>query len=56
MKYAELTRRLRKLGCYPTRYRAGSHEIWRNPFVELIRQGELFIASAEFAQGGGAPV
>ncbi len=31
MKYAELTRKLRRLGCYCTRYGAGSHEIWRNP-------------------------
>ena len=31
MKYAELTRKLRTLGCYPTRFGAGSHEIWRNP-------------------------
>jgi predicted RNA binding protein YcfA (HicA-like mRNA interferase family) len=31
MKYAELTRRLVRLGCYFTRYGAGSHEIWRNP-------------------------
>jgi predicted RNA binding protein YcfA (HicA-like mRNA interferase family) len=31
MKYAELTRRLRRLGCYPTRFGAGSHEVWRNP-------------------------
>ncbi len=31
MKYAELTRKLRRLGCNFTRYGAGSHEIWRNP-------------------------
>lgn len=31
MKYAELARKLRKLGCYHTRFGAGSHEIWRNP-------------------------
>jgi len=31
MKYAELTRKLRRLGCYFTRHGAGSHEIWRNP-------------------------
>lgn len=30
MKYVELTRKLRRLGCYFTRYGAGSHEIWRN--------------------------
>jgi len=31
MKYAELTRKLRRLGCHFTRYGAGSHEVWRNP-------------------------
>ena len=31
MKYAELTRKLRRLGCHFTRFGAGSHEIWRNP-------------------------
>lgn len=31
MKYAELARKLRRLGCYPTRFGAGSHEVWRNP-------------------------
>jgi predicted RNA binding protein YcfA (HicA-like mRNA interferase family) len=31
MKYAELTRKLRRRGCEFTRYGAGSHEIWRNP-------------------------
>ena len=31
MKYAELTCKLRRLGCQFTRYGAGSHEIWRNP-------------------------
>jgi len=31
MKYTELSRKLRRLGCYQTRYGAGSHEIWRNP-------------------------
>ena len=31
MKYAELAHKLRRLGCYPTRFGAGSHEIWRNP-------------------------
>ena len=33
MKYAELTRKLRRLGCYFTRYGAGSHEMWRNPIT-----------------------
>ena len=31
MKYAELTRKLRRVGFEFTRYGAGSHEIWRNP-------------------------
>jgi predicted RNA binding protein YcfA (HicA-like mRNA interferase family) len=31
MNYSELTRKLRRLGCYPTRFGAGSHEIRRNP-------------------------
>ncbi len=31
MKYGELTRKLKRLGCYPTRHGAGSHELWRNP-------------------------
>jgi predicted RNA binding protein YcfA (HicA-like mRNA interferase family) len=31
MKYAELTRKLKRLGCAPTRFGAESHEIWRNP-------------------------
>lgn len=31
MKYGELTRKLRRLGCSPTRFGAGSHELWRNP-------------------------
>jgi predicted RNA binding protein YcfA (HicA-like mRNA interferase family) len=31
MKYMELTRKLRRLGCNFTRFGAGSHEIWRNP-------------------------
>lgn len=31
MKYAELTRKLRRLNCSFTRHGAGSHEIWRNP-------------------------
>jgi predicted RNA binding protein YcfA (HicA-like mRNA interferase family) len=30
MKYAELTKKLRRLGCEFTRYGAGSHEVWRN--------------------------
>jgi predicted RNA binding protein YcfA (HicA-like mRNA interferase family) len=31
MKYAELIRKLKRMGCHMTRYGAGSHEIWRNP-------------------------
>ncbi len=31
MRHAELARKLRRLGCYPTRFGAGSHEMWRNP-------------------------
>jgi predicted RNA binding protein YcfA (HicA-like mRNA interferase family) len=31
MKYVELTRKLRRLGCEFTRHGAGKHEIWRNP-------------------------
>jgi predicted RNA binding protein YcfA (HicA-like mRNA interferase family) len=34
MKYAELAGKLRRLGCYPTQYGAGSHEIWRNPATQ----------------------
>jgi predicted RNA binding protein YcfA (HicA-like mRNA interferase family) len=34
MKYTELTRKPRRLGCYPTRHGAGSHEIWRNPTTQ----------------------
>jgi predicted RNA binding protein YcfA (HicA-like mRNA interferase family) len=34
MRYAELARKLRRLGCYPTRFGAGSHEIWRNPATQ----------------------
>ncbi len=31
MKYAELTRKLGRLGCHYVREAAASHEIWRNP-------------------------
>ncbi|MCX7840243.1 MAG: type II toxin-antitoxin system HicA family toxin [Anaerolineae bacterium] len=31
MKYRELTKRLRDLGCEFVRNGAGSHRIWRNP-------------------------
>ena len=30
MRYAELTRKLRRLGCELYRQRAGSHEMWVN--------------------------
>lgn len=35
MTYGEVTRKLRRLGCYPTRFGAGSHELWRNPKIHL---------------------
>jgi predicted RNA binding protein YcfA (HicA-like mRNA interferase family) len=35
MTYSELTRKLRRLGCYPTRFGAGSHELWRNPAARM---------------------
>ena len=35
MTYGELTRKLRRLGCYPTRFGAGSHELWRNPATRM---------------------
>jgi predicted RNA binding protein YcfA (HicA-like mRNA interferase family) len=31
MKYRELTKKLRKLGCEFVRQALGSHEIWWNP-------------------------
>lgn len=31
MKYGELARKLKRLGCAQTRFGAGSHEVWRNP-------------------------
>jgi predicted RNA binding protein YcfA (HicA-like mRNA interferase family) len=31
MRYSELVRRLRKLGCELYRQGAGSHEVWWNP-------------------------
>jgi len=34
MTYSELTRKLRRLGCSPTRFGAGSHELWRNPATQ----------------------
>ena len=33
MTYAELTRKLRALGCVLKRQAKGSHEIWHNPTV-----------------------
>ena len=35
MTYGELARKLRRLGCHPTRFGAGSHELWRNPATRL---------------------
>ncbi|NPV09249.1 MAG: type II toxin-antitoxin system HicA family toxin [Anaerolineae bacterium] len=31
MRYGELAKRLRRLGCEFVRQAGGSHEIWRNP-------------------------
>ncbi len=31
MKYAELTKKLKRLGCEFKRQASGSHEIWFNP-------------------------
>jgi predicted RNA binding protein YcfA (HicA-like mRNA interferase family) len=50
MNYGELTRKLRRLGCYPTRFGAGSHEIWRNP--ETGRQTPIpYHASKDIGPG-----
>ena len=35
MRYSELRRKLRKLGCEPLRQAGGSHEIWWLPGTEL---------------------
>jgi predicted RNA binding protein YcfA (HicA-like mRNA interferase family) len=35
MKYSELTRKLRRLGCSQTRFGAGSHELWRNAATHM---------------------
>jgi predicted RNA binding protein YcfA (HicA-like mRNA interferase family) len=35
MRYRELRRRLRKLGCEPLRQAGGSHEIWWRPETDL---------------------
>jgi predicted RNA binding protein YcfA (HicA-like mRNA interferase family) len=33
--YSELTCKLRRLGCQPTRFGAGSYELWRNPATRM---------------------
>ncbi|MCB0195763.1 MAG: type II toxin-antitoxin system HicA family toxin [Anaerolineae bacterium] len=35
MRYRELRRKLRKLGCEPLRQAGGSHEIWWRPETDL---------------------
>lgn len=35
MRYSELRRKLRRLGCEPLRQAGGSHEIWWRPGTEL---------------------
>jgi predicted RNA binding protein YcfA (HicA-like mRNA interferase family) len=35
MRYSELRRKLRRLGCEPLRQAGGSHEIWWRPETEL---------------------
>ena len=35
MRYSELRRKLKKLGCEPLRRAGGSHEIWWRPDTEL---------------------
>ena len=35
MRYSELRRKLRKLGCEPLRQAGGSHEIWWLPGTDL---------------------
>jgi predicted RNA binding protein YcfA (HicA-like mRNA interferase family) len=36
MRYRELAKRLRKLGCQEVRAGKGSHVIWRNPATGMI--------------------
>ena len=36
MKYADLARRLRELGCEEVRRSKGSHRIWRNTATGLV--------------------
>ncbi|MCB0164318.1 MAG: type II toxin-antitoxin system HicA family toxin [Anaerolineae bacterium] len=35
MRYSELRRKLKKLGCEPLRQAGGSHEIWWRPETDL---------------------
>lgn len=34
MRYRELTKRLKKLGCYEVRTGKGSHRLWHNPATD----------------------
>ena len=34
MRYRELTKRLRKMGCYQVRQGKGSHTLWYNPATD----------------------
>jgi predicted RNA binding protein YcfA (HicA-like mRNA interferase family) len=36
MKYGQLARRLRELGCEFVRQAAGSHEVWWNPGTKMF--------------------
>ena len=36
MRYRELAKRLRRLGCEELRQAKGSHRIWRNPATEKV--------------------
>ena len=35
MRYSELRRKLRRLGCEPLRQAGGSHEVWWRPGTDL---------------------
>lgn len=36
MRYREIAKRLRKLGCHKMRAGKGSHQIWRNPVTGRV--------------------
>ena len=36
MRYRELTRRLKDLGCYQLRAAKGSHRYWHNPITDKV--------------------